>query len=144
MRPRTSGRHRGLTEETKGIGLSKVTELVACTAGSFINAACTDATLPEGTLAGAEYWPVELIMPSAALPLTIPLTDHITGEDGVPVIVAVNWVGASPGRAVNVAGVSVMLGWVVEVEEVTANPAQPFARETIRKQSAKFERRFSK
>ena len=62
-----------------------------------------------GTLAGAVYWPVVLIVPSVALPPATPFTDHVTAVFDVPLTVAVNCVAGSPGRAVAVAGVSATL-----------------------------------
>jgi hypothetical protein len=121
--------------------LSSVTALVACTLGALTNAACTDTTLLaglEGTLAGPVYWPVELIVPTVALPPATPLTDHATDVFEVPVTAVENWVGGSPGRTVAVAGVTTMLacgaGALPDCE-------QPITQKAIKKQKDEYKKR---
>ena len=132
----------GLTDETTGIGFSRVIELVPCTVGVLTSAACTDTTLLEGTLAGAVYWPAELIVPGVALPPAIPFTDQVTAVFDVPIIVAVNCRTGSPGRTLDAAGLTDTLGCAEE--DAPPEPAQPVAREMMTKQSVQFNRRVDK
>ena len=100
----------GLTDETVGIGLSRVTALVPCTVGVLTREACTVTTLLEGTLAGAVYWPVELIIPNEVLPPAVPFTDQVTAVFDVPETVAVNCRAGSPGRTLVAAGLNDIAG----------------------------------
>ena len=72
-----------------GIGFIRVTAPAPCTFGVLTSEACTDTTLLAGlagTLAGAVYWPVALIVPTVAFPPATPLTDQVTAVFDVPVI----------------------------------------------------------
>src|ERR1700722_20146059 len=108
-----------------GIGLSSVTALAACTVGVITSAACTFTTLAglAGTLAGGVYCPLEVIVPTDALPPATPFTDQLTAVFEVPVTVAANCKDASPGRAVAAAGLTDTAGVVLEGELVP--PAHP-------------------
>src|SRR5271155_3726219 len=103
----------GLTDDTTGIGLSNVNVLVPWTPASLLSAASTDTTLLAGLagrLAGAVYWPVELITPTVELPPVIPFTDHVSAVCDVPVTVAVNCNAGSPGRTLAISGLSATPG----------------------------------
>src|SRR3984957_11195829 len=117
-----------------GIGLSSVTALAACTVGVITSAACTFTTLAglAGTLAGGVYCPLEGIVPRDALPPATPFTDQLTAVFEVPVTVAANCKGASPGRAVAVDGLTETAGVVLEGELVPpVPPAHPTNSATL-------------
>ena len=97
----------GLTDEITGIGFSRVSVLVPCTPGLFTSDACTVTELLEGTLAGAVYTPLLLIVPNVVLPPAVPLTDQMTAVSEVPVTASVNCSVGSPGRTLTAAGLTV-------------------------------------
>ena len=86
-----------------------------------------------GTVAGATYAPVALIVPTVALPPAMPFTDQVTAVLVVPVTVAEN-VCVSPARMLGPLGVTLTLITLVmlSVKLCVAFAPTPFCAVIVR------------
>lgn len=73
-----------------GVGLRTVSAALAKTVGSATLVALIVTGLDAGSAAGAVYFPLASIKPTAALPPVIPLTDHVTAVVAAPLTMALN------------------------------------------------------
>jgi hypothetical protein len=81
----------GEIEESAGGGFTMVTDADAAFVASARLVAVTVTVLGDGSIVGAVYSPVLLIVPKAELSPTDPFTDHETPAL-LPVTVAENWI----------------------------------------------------
>jgi hypothetical protein len=96
----------GVTLVTCGTGLLMVTELAAVFVESAVSTALTVTASPDAGNSGAEYTPVELTVPTEALPPATPFTDQVTaGAIADPVSLALKGCMSFP-RSVALAGVT--------------------------------------
>jgi hypothetical protein len=86
----------GVTDETCGTGLSRVTASLALMAGFAVSAALTVTLFGVSGNSGAVYNPPALIVPVAALPPATPFTDHVTAGEVPSDACAVNCCVAVP------------------------------------------------
>ena len=73
-----------------GVGLRRVTTLEAVFDASAALVALTFTVFGEGRVAGAVYFPVASIIPSADEPPAVPFTDQVTPVLEEPITVAEN------------------------------------------------------
>ena len=83
--------------------------------------------LGEGRAAGEVYKPEVLILPTLALPPTVPFTDQTTDRSITPLTLAENW-SVSPERTFAVAGETSTAE--EGVFELLPKPAQPESKES--------------
>ena len=91
-----TGMGEGETALTVGTGFSSVSALLPVIVVSVTLVAVIVSVFGEGTVAGALYRPVLLIVPDAALPPATPFTDHVTVWLNVPPLLEVCLLYTSP------------------------------------------------
>ncbi len=122
-----------------GEGFQSVTALVSFFAESATLTALTVMELDGGSVAGAMYFPVESIVPSAEEPPTVSLTDQVTEVLALPVTAAAK-VSEAPARIFAELGVTETEtvagggggGFCVD-EEVEPHPTRIRAKPTSRR-----------
>jgi hypothetical protein len=134
----------GLTLLSVGAGFSNVTLLLPL---AFASAAAVPRIVIElglGSVAGAVYFPLASIVPTEALPPTVPFTDHCTAWFVLPETIAVK-VCEDPVRRLAVPGttlteIAATGGEDAAVDDVTAQPEvnlksrnTPRQRDSLRK-----------
>ena len=126
-----AGTDVGAMPVSTGTGFCNVTALLPDAAASAELTALTVTVLELGTVAGAVYTPVELIVPVAALPPATPFTCHVTAVFDDPATVAPKDFVA-PARTFALAGETVTVtldpeGGVVGLEagELFVVPVHP-------------------
>jgi hypothetical protein len=118
----------GETAVTVGIGFSS--EIALLPERDLLDAevASIVTELGVGRAAGEVYRPLVLILPTVALPPTVPFTDQATDWSMTPLIFAENW-SVSPARTLALAGeTSTAEEGVLELEP--PKPAQPESKES--------------